>query len=295
MSEPFFSIVIPTYNRAALIEKTIATILTQRFTDFEIIVIDDGSTDNTEAVVTAISDKRLQYFRKVNGERGAARNAGGRLARGRFVNFVDSDDLLYPNHLEEAHNLVNIDPTVKVFHLGYDVKGPAGNFMRDSSEITDINQQILSGNLLSCNGVFMTKEAAMENPFNEDRKLSAIEDWELWIRLAAKYKFVHVPVITSTVVNHEERSVMSVNTEKIKAKVSLFIDLVTSNTEVTSHYGSKVNKVVASALTYAALHIAIAKSNRSEIISFTMRGIMKNPGEMLKKRFLVILKLLVLR
>jgi glycosyltransferase involved in cell wall biosynthesis len=295
MTDHLFSIVIPTYNRADFIMKTIDSILAQTHTNFEVIVIDDGSSDNTDALVTAITDTRVKYVKKVNGERGAARNAGARLAKGAFVNFVDSDDVLYNNHLSVANKFINEDPDIDVFHLGYDVKDPAGKLQRDSSDVDDINKQILSGNILSCNGVFIRTSAALENPFSENRTLSAIEDWELWIRLAAKYRFAHVPTITSTVVNHDERSVMSVNTEKIKAKTALFIDLITGNKELVTLYGSKINKAIASALTYTALHLAIAGSSRSEVISYTYRGVMTNPGEIFRKRFLVILKLLVLR
>jgi glycosyltransferase involved in cell wall biosynthesis len=295
MNDPLFTIVIPTYNRAGFIAITIDSILKQTFTNFEVIVIDDGSTDNTESVVRAIADARVQYVKKENGERGAARNAGARRAKGKYVNFVDSDDVLYSNHTEEAYKVITKDPSIKAFHLGYDVKDAHGKFLRDSSDVHDINKQILIGNVLSCNGVFIEKETALENPFSENRVLSAIEDWELWIRLASKCKFVHVPVITSTVVNHDERSVMSVDISKIKSKTGLFIDMVSTNADLRRSFGTKVNRIIASALTYTALHIAIAKGDRSEISSFTLRGIRKNPGEMLRKRFLVILKLLVLR
>jgi len=295
MSQPFFTIVIPTYNRAGFILKTIDTILAQSFGNFEVIVIDDGSSDNTNEVMKSITDGRVQYVKKQNGERGAARNAGARLAKGKYINFVDSDDVLYPNHTEEAHRVISRDPSIKVFHLGYDVKEGDGKFLRNSSNIGNINKQLLTGNVLSCNAVFMEKEVALANPFSENRVLSAIEDWELWLRLAAKYPITHVPVITSTVVQHDERSVMSVNTDRIKAKMNLFIDMVSSNGDIRKTFGANVDKIIASVLTYTALHIAIAKADRSEILSLTRRGILKNPGEMLSKRFFVILKLLVLR
>lgn len=295
MNEPLFTIVIPTYNRAGFISATINSILQQTFTNFELIVVDDGSTDNTEAVVREITDARIRYFKKANGERAAARNFGVGKARGRFINFVDSDDLLYPKHLEEANDLVLKNPSVRIFHLGYDVRTQRGTLLRDSRAVHDPNKQLLTGNILACAGVFVDREAALEDQFNEDRTLSAIEDWELWLRFAAKYKIIHNPVITSTVVQHEERSVMSVDINKIKAKVDLFIDMISNNRILGRAFGSNVNKIVASALTYKALHVAIAKGNRSEIVSFTFRGIRKNPGELFSRRFLVILKFLIIR
>src|SRR5687767_9278561 len=96
---PVFSIVIPTYNRAHLIKKTIESVLAQDFADFELLVVDDGSKDDTESVVSSFTDKRVHYFKKQNGERGAARNFGAARAKGSYLNFFDSDDLLYRNHL----------------------------------------------------------------------------------------------------------------------------------------------------------------------------------------------------
>lgn len=295
MSQPFFSIVIPTYNRAGFIVKTINTVLAQNFSDLEVIVVDDGSTDNTSEVIKGVTDSRVKYVKKENGERAAARNAGTRIANGKFINFVDSDDLLYPMHTEEAHKIISENPSIKVFHLGFDVREVNGKFIRDSRHVNNVNRQLLSGNILGVEGVFIERAVALANPFNEDRALSAIEDWELWLRLAAKFTILHVPVITSTVVQHEERSVMSVDIPKIKTKMEAFLQAITNNREIVQAFGERVDRIVASAHTYTALHVAISKGRRSDIFSFTLRGLMKNPREMFSKRFLVILKLFVLR
>ena len=117
---PFFSIVIPTYNRAHLIRKTIESVLAQEDQDFEIIVVDDGSEDNTGEVVRAIGDDRVIYHKKNNAERGAARNYGAIRARGRYVTFLDSDDLLYANHLAAARRLINERHEPEILHLGFE-------------------------------------------------------------------------------------------------------------------------------------------------------------------------------
>src|SRR5690554_6195096 len=99
---PFFSIVIPTYNRAEIIGETIQSVINQSFSDFELLIVDDGGTDETDKVVATFPDKRITYFKKENAERGAARNFGANKSKGKYLNFLDSDDLLYPNHLETA-------------------------------------------------------------------------------------------------------------------------------------------------------------------------------------------------
>jgi glycosyltransferase involved in cell wall biosynthesis len=87
------SVIIPTYNRGDIIGETIASVLAQTYPQFEILLIDDGSTDNTRQVVSAIDDKRLRYFYKENGGTSAARNSGLDSARGEFIAFLDHDDL----------------------------------------------------------------------------------------------------------------------------------------------------------------------------------------------------------
>jgi len=99
MKEPFFSIILPTFNRASYLEKAIGSVLSQTFEDFELIIVDDGSTDNTRTVVENWQDDRLNYFFKQNEERSIARNFGIARAHGRYVNFLDSDDYFYPHHL----------------------------------------------------------------------------------------------------------------------------------------------------------------------------------------------------
>ena len=101
-AKPRFSIVIPTYNRAASVELTLAGCFAQKFVDFEIIVVDDGSTDETTAVLAGIDDPRLRVVRQDNAGPAAARNRGMQSARGAYIAFLDSDDIWYPEFLESA-------------------------------------------------------------------------------------------------------------------------------------------------------------------------------------------------
>ena len=103
----YFSIVIPTYNRAGLIGLTLDSVMAQQDTDFEVLVVDDGSKDNTAEIVQRyLVDSRLRYLPKENGERGAARNYGLARARGKYVLFLDSDDLLHANHLSTLRKAI---------------------------------------------------------------------------------------------------------------------------------------------------------------------------------------------
>lgn len=103
---PFFSVVVPVYNRARLVTLAIRSVLGQTEQDFEIVVIDDGSTDRLKKAVDAFADDRIRYVRKPNGGAGSARNLGIDIARGRFIAFLDSDDIFLPHHLAQMRKLV---------------------------------------------------------------------------------------------------------------------------------------------------------------------------------------------
>src|SRR6516225_7492172 len=90
-----FSVVIPTYNRVHLLARTLDSVSRQRFTDFEVIVVDDGSNDGTQEYLRSLGD-RIRMLQQANGGPGAARNAGIRAARGKYVALLDSDDLWFP-------------------------------------------------------------------------------------------------------------------------------------------------------------------------------------------------------
>ena len=96
------TVVIPTYNRANIIINTIKSVLSQTYQNFEILVIDDGSTDNTKEVVLGISDNRIKYFYQENAGAQAARNAGLRNAKGKFISFLDCADEWFPSFIEKC-------------------------------------------------------------------------------------------------------------------------------------------------------------------------------------------------
>lgn len=116
--EPFFSIIIPTYNRAHTIRKAIDSIINQSYGDWELIIVDDGSTDNTKSVVDSYSDSRIKYVWQENQERSAARNHGIIIATGKWSCFQDSDDEYLPDHLQVLFEGICQFPEYMVFRTG---------------------------------------------------------------------------------------------------------------------------------------------------------------------------------
>lgn len=295
MPNPFFSIIIPTYNRADFVTKTIESLLNQTYTNFEIIVVDDGSTDNTQEIVEAINDTRISYFKKENAERGAARNFGAKKAIGEYINFFDSDDLAYPNHLETALEVINENLQPSVFALHYDIKDTNNQILRVGTSFKNINAQLIHGNLLSCNGVFVKKEIALQHPFSELRELSASEDYLLWLQLAARYPFSFSNKKTSIIIEHDTRSVISFNKKNADNRINYLYKSLTADSIFISKFGVKtINKINAHMLSYFSLHAGLY-GNKQDSYNYLKASLKNSALEIFSKRFLVILKLLIIK
>jgi len=116
----FLSVVIPLYNKQDTIVNTLKSVLEQSFTDFEIIIINDGSTDNSAALVTAIIDNRISLFTTKNQGVSRARNFGIEKANSPFIAFIDADDYWYPNHLEHLVKLYQSFPNCGIYATNYE-------------------------------------------------------------------------------------------------------------------------------------------------------------------------------
>ncbi|MFT4661275.1 MAG: glycosyltransferase involved in cell wall biosynthesis [Patiriisocius sp.] len=292
MNNPVFTIVIPTYNRGHLIEKTINSLLNQTYSEFEILVIDDGSTDNTEEVVREINDSRLQYFKKKNEERAAARNYGREKSIGDYINFFDSDDLAYPNHLHSALEMIKRHNNPESFHLNYDFRDSDHEpIHKKLTKIEDINKQLVRGNLLSCNGVFIRKDIAEKNPFNQDRDLSASEDYLLWLTLASKYKIHSDNNVTSSIVDHEARSVFNINLTDLVNRKELMLKYLFDDPETKVFYAPYKARLTSGAWSYIGLHSALDSSIKKSVpISYLWRSILILPSSIFMKRTLATIK-----
>jgi glycosyltransferase involved in cell wall biosynthesis len=290
-TKPFFTVVIPTYNRAGFIGLAIESVLAQTYPSFEVIVVDDGSTDNTAAVVGAIQDPRVKYVPKRNEERAVARNTGAERGTGDYVTFFDSDDILYPNHLAEAVKAISELNSPEVFHLGFDFKTPDGTVTRQVKDLApQVNDLLIRDNVLSCNGVFVRSDVAKQYKFNPDRALSAVEDWELWLRLAARFPIHHRPVITSTVVDHDARSVVMTKVEPLVRRQELLVHYLQQDQEFMRVYGSRLPLLKANVCTYIALHLALTKQHRGQTLKYLLRGVAASPSVLTQRRFYATLK-----
>ena len=203
---PAVSVVLPTYNRAHLLPRAIQSVLDQTYTDFELLVVDDGSTDETPAVMESFTDDRIRYIRyEPNRGANAARNVGIRAARAPYIAFQDSDDDWFPEKLERCMAVwEDAGPEVGVVYSGYwkymDAEGNRMFIPFDWVKQRDgwIHDELLRNN-------FVTTQAAVVRRECFDRSgywlegLPGKQEWELFLRISRDYQFRYIdePLLNS--------------------------------------------------------------------------------------------------
>jgi glycosyltransferase involved in cell wall biosynthesis len=292
---PFFSIVMPCYNRANLIGPVLEAVLQQEFTDFELVLVDDGSHDDLCDVVKAIDDPRVRYFYKENGERGAARNYGAQRAHGQYLNFFDSDDEMYPKHLRTVKEYLDRFGAVEVVHTGYERLDERNHLIAEMYKWpASTNELLLYDNPFACNSVFVRRDIALANPFVEDRRLASIEDWELWLRLACQYTFHIIRQKTFCLREHSGRSLNTVAPEKVQQRDELFGQLVKNNPLFTKRFAGHMGQFIADRYTFIALTLSLSKSYRKSALYYLYKAIQQDPSVIWRRRFLASVKHIII-
>ena len=190
---PFFSAIIPTYNRAAYLPRTLRSALDQQLPDgeeVEVILVDDESTDNTPDVAAEFGDD-LVYIRQTNRREGAARNTGAARARGRYLAFLDSDDYWLPGKLAgDLARFEQSDQPAMVYSRSRNVD-PFDRVIGERRLPTpegDVFWDLAREAFMPMSSVAVRADAFQAcGGFTEDRDLSGTADWELWMRLAARW------------------------------------------------------------------------------------------------------------
>ena len=220
----FFSVIIPTYNRAQLILETLETVLAQTYQNFEVIIVDDGSTDNTKQIIQKKygTDDRVRYFYKDNEERGAARNFGIKQAKGDYAVIFDSDDWMHTDHLSTIEECIVDHPESKINFITskYQLKDENGKIIKGFS--THLKQgwyginEMLKGSQFGCMYAINLHNQRLHF-FPSDRKYSTLEDWMFLLKNLQEDNIYLIDKITITVRHHENRS-MSMNQRVINAR-----------------------------------------------------------------------------
>jgi glycosyltransferase involved in cell wall biosynthesis len=192
--KPTVSVVIPTYNNSALLAEAIDSVRSQDFASVEILIVDDGSADDTSEFLRSLQDSNIRVVRQPNGGPAKARNLGIAMSQGQWIAFLDDDDLWLPTKLKIQMEEIQRNPTV-----GFSYTDVILHYQNGQEEVhvpkhngADIFNGLLWGNQLATDTVIVRRECVEAvGGFNESFRTG--EDWDLWLKLAARFESIYVP------------------------------------------------------------------------------------------------------
>jgi glycosyltransferase involved in cell wall biosynthesis len=193
--EPQVTVIIPTYNRADLLPRALDSVLAQTFKDFEVLVIDDASTDNTSEVVQGYQDDRVRYLcQEENRGVSAARNRGLREAQGEFIAFLDSDDEWLSNKLEcQVARYSALPDDVGLVYTGFETVRDGGAATTHKPDLSgDLFSYLLQRNFIYPTSGMMVKHSVVSEVGYFDEEMPANEDWDYYVRIAREYRIEYV-------------------------------------------------------------------------------------------------------
>lgn len=194
---PRVSVVIPSYNRADMLDISVVSVLGQIFKDFELLVIDDGSTDHTKEKVSSFNDERIKYIYKQNGGVSSARNVGIDNAKGEFIAFLDDDDFWPADYLQKMIKVMDVDKEIGLAYCKT-VFVKDGNIIKTDDTKRcfsgDITEKLFQMSSIWPSAAFIRKEIIKDKRF--DLNLTASEDSDFFLRLSVGIKCLFVEDLT---------------------------------------------------------------------------------------------------
>jgi len=204
---PFFSIIIPLYNKEDSIDRTLQSVLVQTHKDYEIVIINDGSTDSSEAVVSNFKDQRIRYLSTENRGVSRARNLGIEKSKGVLIAFLDADDYWYPNHLEILYQLYLKYPKAGLYTTTYEKRFHKNSiFLANFKGINSTEQSFMivddffdhnTIDAIAWTSVCAVPKNILVSIGGFDMSITHGEDTDLWIRIALKHQVTLATYITA--------------------------------------------------------------------------------------------------
>lgn len=285
----FFSIVIPTYNRANIISYAINSILNQTFSDYEILIVDDGSFDNTAQMVKSFSNERIKYIKTENQGVAHARNVGITNSSGTYVGFLDSDDLMETYHLQTAYDFINENHFPEVIHLNF-LWGTRDKLIIQKNKLPKSSpEDIFKSCSLHVNCAFIKNEIARNNLFNESKALMFAEDWDFFIKLSIRYPIFYLDKTTTYLIDHEDRSMRDFELEKWVLRRNAIVSSLLQDEVIKRSYLNKVNVVRSHMNSLIAISLAVRKE-KIKALKYWCYAINENVNDLFTKRSMAIIK-----
>lgn len=203
---PKVSVIIPAYNAMTYLQETLESVLQQTFTDFEVLIVDDGSSDNIVQWANGLTDDRVKFISQSNQGVSTARNLAISKANGDYIAFLDADDLWERTKLEKQAQFLDDNPTVGLvatWMILTDEQGNPGAEVKIDFKQGNIRKELIEISLIPCGSIPMVRRVCFDKVGLFDPTLRFGEDWEMWTRIAADYDF---GLIKETLVYYRQHS-----------------------------------------------------------------------------------------
>lgn len=294
MSSPSFSVVIPTYNRAPLLMRTLNSVFAQTYPATEVIVVDNASTDDTVDVLEPlVRNGQIVFIRhSINRERAASRNTGMNRATGDYVTLLDSDDLMYPSALATAAAYVRKNLHVRLFHSRYELIDATGRRIHSYRypSLANPRRAIADGNFMSCIGNFMHREIYERYRFNTAHELSGSEDWEFWLRIIADYAPGRISQVGFAILQHPGQTLARPNLDEGRRRLDLLQRLVQEDPHLSRCYAPYHQRLEASCLIFLA-YLANTAERYHDALAFLAQARRRRPAAVLSLKYARIYQL----
>ena len=302
---PLISVIIPLYNKEQFIEATLLSVLNQTFSEFEIIIINDGSTDKSVTILNDIDDKRITLYTTKNKGVSHARNYGISKANTDLIAFLDADDLWDPNHLENLHTLYTNFPNCglyatnyhKQFFYGKKIKTHFNGVSKDHFGIIDDYFLASTSDSIAWSSAVMIPKKIFHELGGFDEAMRSGQDTDLWIRIALNKSIAFSAVASSNKIILEPKYHLSYSSNRIdRLKLfEKFKDVEISNNSFKKYMNlnrfsvALERKVAGDFSSYSRLKMEIDPLN----LNFSQRVLLSTPRSVIK--FIKKIQLLLLQ
>lgn len=289
MNQPFFSVVIPTYNREQFIINTLESVFAQTYPHYEVIVVDNCSTDRTDEVLAPyIAAEKIKFIKHdQNYERARSRNTGMENAKGDILTFLDSDDFMYPDNLADAAEFALNNSELKVFHNLYELVDSSRKtiYKYKFPSLKNRLAAITSGNFMSCIGNFIHRDIYTNYRFDIVPDLTGGEDWEFWLRVLADYPIGRIEKYNSGIQHHAGRSVNNQSIETMEKGLKYMVEKFRNDEHLSKVYAGYLDRIEANSFLYLNL-LANDGRLRKKAWGYLRTAFKKDKSVFLTMRFL---------
>jgi glycosyltransferase involved in cell wall biosynthesis len=215
------TVVLPVFNGEATIGDTINSVIGQTFEDFELLVINDGSTDDTRSIVEGVLDDRLKLFNFENRGLAASRNRGIKKSKAKLIAFIDADDIWMADKLQHQIDKITANQSAGLVYSWTDFIDEKGQFLNRGSRSRvegDVFRTLLTDNFVNCGSNPLIRKSVFDDVGMFDETVNAAADWDMWLRIANKYSFTYYPAADILYRIHSGSMSYSIRRQELQCK-----------------------------------------------------------------------------